>query len=305
MTDAERDAEKTRKRIGDLHTMLGSDAEAESALQKLLALLVEEGKTWELLTLTIQDGLEQLALLSPEDVDQLADNDPVRALHAFMQLSPDDKAALVGAHDQVGDPATSAEPRERIKTILEPLGLNWTDLSNLLRHSMEQIEDWQPNLLDEIIDLVGDFVVFKRRPHDGIATSLWYMHTFVYRQFQYTPRYMAISEDPYSGKSVAVSHIGGELTLNPAKYVADKNVAASLYWTMHHEQPTTLLDEAQNAEVVDTLKSIINGGFDQALGGIPRRQGQGGEQLSDIECSRPLRSAGTRVVRKHHCRSIA
>jgi Protein of unknown function (DUF3631) len=269
-----------RKRIADLHAHLG-DAEAENALGKLLALLAEESKTWGMLTLTIQvGGFETLAQLSPDDLAKLADNDPVRALHSFTKLSPDDKAALIDAHDQVGDPASSAEARQQIKTILQRHGLNWTDLTNLLRHSMEQLEDWQPNLLDALCNLMDEYVTFKRKLHDGVTTALWDLHTFVYDRFMHTPRYGAFSYDAQSGKSVVVSQLMGELTNNPRKYVADKHVAASLYYTMHHEKPlTVLLDEAQNAEVVGTLKSIINGGFDISHGGIPRRQGKAGATI--------------------------
>jgi Protein of unknown function (DUF3631) len=277
MTDVERDAEKTRKRIADLHAHLGSDAEAENARRKLLVLLPENGKTWNLLTLTIQDGFEELAQLSPDDLGQ-------HAFASFAQLlsSPDDVTAVIDAHEQVGadDATASAEARQQIKTSLERYGLNWTDLTNLLRHSMEQLEDWQPNLLDALCDVMHEYVTFKRQPHDAVATALWMLHTFVYDRFMHTPRYGAFSYEPQSGKSVVVSQLMGELTNDPRKYVADKHVAASLYYTMHHERPTVLLDEAQNAEVVGTLKSIINGGFDKSLGGIPRRQGKGGAPIA-------------------------
>jgi hypothetical protein len=63
----------------------------------------------------------------------------------------------------------------------------------------------------------------------------------------------------------------GELTKNPLKLIADKNIAASLYWEIHHNHPTVLLDEGQNAEIVDTLKSIINGGFDKSRGCVADR----------------------------------
>ena len=135
---------------------------------------------------------------------------------------------------------------------------------------------------------MNEYVTFKRQPHDAVATALWDLHTFVHDQFMHTPRYGAFSYDPQSGKSVVVSQLMGELTNDPRKYVADKHVAASLYYTMHHEKGTTLLDEAQNAEVVGTLKSVINGGFDKSSGGIPRRQGKGGATIT-VLCIRAFR----------------
>lgn len=145
---------------------------------------------------------------------------------------------------------------------------------------MEQLEDWRPNLLDAICDLMNQYAIFKRKPHDAVATALWFLHTYVYDRFMYTPRYGAFSHDQESGKSVVVTQLGGELAYNPRKYIADRHVAASLYWTIHHERPSVLLDEAQNAAVVDTLKSIINGGFDKSHGSIPRRQGKGGAVIN-------------------------
>jgi Protein of unknown function (DUF3631) len=270
---SDEDMERLRKRIADLHAMLGADgAEGENARGPLLALLAKHDKSWSLLTLTIHYGFEQLAALSPDDLTQ----------HAFASLarllaSPDDGNTIIASHDRV---ATDNAAIQDIKTILEGHGLNWTNLSNLLRASMEQLEDWQPNLLDAIVNVLDDYVTFKRQPHDAVTTALWYLHTYVYDQFMHTPRYAAFSQDPQSGKSVAVIQLGGELTLKPRKYVADSNVAASLYWTIHHDKPTVLLDEAQNAEVAGTLKSIINGGFDKSSGGIPRRQGRGGATIS-------------------------
>ena len=107
----------------------------------MLGLLSENGRGWTLLTLTIQDGFEALAQLSPADLGQ-------HAFASFTQLlsAPDDVATVVAAHEQVGaaEVTASAEARQQIKTILQRHGLNWTDLTNLLRHSMEQLEDWQP-----------------------------------------------------------------------------------------------------------------------------------------------------------------
>ena len=108
--------EKLRKQIGDRHAHLGSDAEAENARRKLLALLSENGKTWTLLTLTIQDGFEALAQLSPADLGQ-------HAFASFAQLlsAPDDVATVIAAHEQVGaaEVTASAEARQQIKTILQ------------------------------------------------------------------------------------------------------------------------------------------------------------------------------------------
>jgi hypothetical protein len=102
------DEEKLRKGVGDRHVQLGSDAVAETARRKLLALLSENGRGWTLLTLTIQDGFEALAQLSPADLGQ-------HAFASFTQLvsAPDDVATVVAAHEQVGAAEVTASAEAR------------------------------------------------------------------------------------------------------------------------------------------------------------------------------------------------
>jgi hypothetical protein len=202
------DMEWLRKRIADLHARMGADGpEAEIARERLLALLADHGKTWTLLTLTIQDGFEQLARLTPDDLAQHA-----RASFADLLSSPDDVAAIIAAHDQA-----DADARQQIKTILARHGLNWTDLTNLLRDAMEQLDEWQPNLLDAICDTINEYVTFKRQPHDAVTAALWMIHTYVSDRFMHTPRLGAFSQDPRSGKSVLITQLGGRTNTQPAQ----------------------------------------------------------------------------------------
>ena len=280
MTVAADAAEKLRDRIVKLYAHLGADDshETRSALRKLHACLRDNNKTFTALTLTIQDGLEQLALLSPDELEKECPYcQRIFASFASLLAAADDRLALLDAHEQIGaaDQTESAQARQQAKAILERHGLNWTDLSNLLRHAMEDLEAWASNLLDEICDLLREYVTFTGE-YDAVIAALWILHTFVYDRFMHTPRLGTFSYDAQSGKSVLVTQCMGELTKNPVKMLADKHVAASLYWTIDHDRPTVLLDEAQNAEIMDTLKSVINGGFDRSFGGIRRRQGPKG-----------------------------
>jgi hypothetical protein len=127
-----------------------------------------------------------------------------------------------------------------------------------------------------LVACLNDFVTFRRAHYDPVAAALWNIHTYVYEQFSHTPRFGAFSYDPQSGKSVLVTHLFGKLARKPKKYVADKHIAASLYWIIDSERPTILLDEGQNAEIVGTLKTITNGGFEADMGGVARRQGAKG-----------------------------
>ncbi len=174
------------------------------------------------------------------------------------------------------DDIVALEAWKEIKTVLANAGRSWIDLTNLLVNGMTTSEAWKPNLLDALVGLLDEYVTFKRRPHDAFAAALWILHTYVYDQFLHTPRLGAFSYDPQSGRSVLVTYMMGELARQPNKLIADAGIAASLNYIIDAERPTILLDEAQNTEVVGTIKSIINGGFEKAQGGIPRRV-MGGE----------------------------
>jgi hypothetical protein len=117
-------ADKLRDRIVKLYAHLGAaddGHETGSALRKLLACLHDNDKTWTHLTLTTQMGLEQLNLLTP---DELAKECPyckrIFASFASLLAAPDGMKALIDAHEQIGaaDPAVSAQARQQVKAIL-------------------------------------------------------------------------------------------------------------------------------------------------------------------------------------------
>ena len=262
---------KERKRIGALHARLGGgEGEFKSGRSLLLTALTKSSEhSWSDLTQAIADG----HLISKDSADNIVSSESIYDI-----LSPDDAAVILALHEQIGgdDVAQALESWKEITVVLNSVNRSWIDLTNLLVNGMEISEVWKPNLLDELVVLLEQYVSFVRQPHDAVAAALWIIHTYVYDQFQHTPRLGAFSYDPQSGKSVLVTYLMGALVRQPNKLIADKNIAASLYWIIDAERPTILLDEAQNTEVVGTIKSIINGGFEKAMGGIPRRQGLGG-----------------------------
>ena len=267
-------SDRLRKRIADLHARLGAaeGPEAITARGRLLKALRDDGKTWTVLTLTIQDGFELLASLPPND-PIFHDKECPHCQHVFGSFAPllasaDDIAALIGAHEQVGDDdeTTSATARNEIKTILQGHGLNWNDLTNLLRHSMEAIEEWQPNLFDEMCDTFRDFVWFTDNAYVVVAV-LWNLHTHVFDKFDHTPRLGVFSPVWESSKSVLLRLI--EHTCRKPER-ADNISVAELARLINEKRPTASLDEAENLPWDDRyLIAVYNAGFQ--VGGKARR----------------------------------
>jgi hypothetical protein len=253
------------KRVLDLHARLGGgEHEFKSARSLLLTTLTKQQRSWTDVTQGIADG----HLVTTDHAGNVISSETI------YDILPDTAAVVLACHEIIGcgdDETQAMEAWVEIKLKLESAGGSWTDLTNLLDNGIETSEAWQPNLLDDLVGMLNEYVTFVRQPHDAIASALWVLHTFVYDRFQHTPRLTTFSQEPFSGKSVLVMHLMGELVRQPEKVIGDSGVAASLFWTIDADRPTMLLDEAQNAEVVGPLKSVINGGFDSEIGYITRR----------------------------------
>jgi hypothetical protein len=300
--DDDKDTDKDRKRFSDLHArMAGEAGEFQSARKLLLAALLKQQRSWSDLTQAIADGH-----LEAKGVGGI-----IISRESIYEFLPDAAATVLALHDHIGgdNAAEALAASAEIKDILKTANRSWIDLTNLLINGMEVSEPWKPNLLDELVALLNEFVTFQRQPHDAIASALWILHTYVYDQFQHTPRFATFSHDAQSGKSVLVTYMMGELARLPNKLIADKGIAASLYWLIDAEHPTILMDEAQNTEIVGTIKSIINGGFEKAMGGIPRRVLGGGASKYNLfgatcillEQGQCYFSAGTRYLVPMYC----
>jgi hypothetical protein len=255
------------ERLADLHARLGSDSEAEfrSARRLLLTAInkKEQERQWSSLTQAIADG--HIELKSGDDVV---------GTESIYDILPNDAATILALHDLIGadDVAIAVEAWTQIKNLLHDANRSWNDLTNLMLTGIK------PNLLDEIVGTFKEFMTFRRPLHDPVAAALWNIHTHCYDQFSHTPRFGAFSYEQESGKSQLVTGLFARLANHPKKYVADKHIAASLYWVLDSERPTILLDEAQNTEIVGTLKTIINA-FEAEAGTISRRQGPHGSVI--------------------------
>ena len=101
--------------------------------------------------------------------------------------------------------------------------------------------------------------------HQYTALTLWILHTFVFQDFQHTPRLALLSPTRGCGKSV-VLNLCLRLCLRARKFGLTST--ASLPRLIDSNQPTLLLDEADNIDFAHepVLRSILNDGFEE--GGV-------------------------------------
>ena len=122
----------------------------------------------------------------------------------------------------------------------------------------------KPN--SNVFDLVHN--MFERhieaKPHYLVACSLWALHTHVFREFEYTPRFALLSPVPESGKS-EVLYIFKELSWEP-QYFIDPTPASVIRMA---GVSTLLIDEADNMLIERSMRSVLNDGHKNS-GKVPR-----------------------------------
>jgi Protein of unknown function (DUF3631) len=127
----------------------------------------------------------------------------------------------------------------------------------------------QENILDEIQDYLGEFIVY---PNDHCKTvhTLWIVHTYLMDAFYSTPRLHITSATSGCGKTTLLNLT--QLLVHKPMPILNPS-PASLYTLIDQEHPTLLIDE------IDTLfakkdtfdiTSIVNSGFDRSSQGVPR-----------------------------------
>ncbi|THD61111.1 MAG: DUF3631 domain-containing protein [Bradyrhizobium sp.] len=101
--------------------------------------------------------------------------------------------------------------------------------------------------------------------HQYTALALWILHSFVFREFQHTPRLAVLSPVRGCGKSVALK-LCASLCLRAHKL--GSVTTAGLARLIDRNKPTVLLDEADNLDFANdpVLRAILNDGFER--GGI-------------------------------------
>lgn len=102
---------------------------------------------------------------------------------------------------------------------------------------------------------------FKRfvdvEQHYNVATPLWTLHTFVYEQFDYSPRLLMTSPVENCGKS-AVLDVLTVLANDPEQLTS---ATAANVFRMTHLGKTLLLDEFDNVNMTGDLTSVLNDGY--------------------------------------------
>jgi Protein of unknown function (DUF3631) len=97
--------------------------------------------------------------------------------------------------------------------------------------------------------------------HQFTALALWILHSFVFREFQHTPRLALLSPVRGCGKSVALN-LCAKLCWRAHKFGSVST--AALARLIDQDQPTLLLDEADNLDFAKytLLLAILNDGFE-------------------------------------------
>jgi hypothetical protein len=72
-------------------------------------------------------------------------------------------------------------------------------------------------------------------PHDYVATTLWFLHSYVFDRFMITPRLALLSPVPGCGKSMVLK-LAERLTANPEKH--DNITAAALFRLRKRSRPS-------------------------------------------------------------------
>jgi hypothetical protein len=151
-----------------------------------------------------------------------------------------------------------ATARQKIETKLAKHGLKWENLDAVLKKADQADHSTQDqyNLLNVIDWFIAKYGWMP--DEERLAFSLWILHTYVYDQYNITPRLALLSPVAGCGKTTLIALL--ELLVNNSdRYV---NVSAALvYRTVNSTIPKTLLlDEGDNLGIFQNreLRSILN-----------------------------------------------
>lgn len=123
------------------------------------------------------------------------------------------------------------------------------------------------DVLNDLADTIDRHLVVAPAARDVI--TVWVAHTWVYRQFDHTPRLAITSPEKRCGKSTLLELLRCTC-MSPVK--ADNLSASSLFRTVETLAPLTLLiDEADThlRENAEELRGVLNSGF-EASGSVIR-----------------------------------
>ena len=172
--------------------------------------------------------------------------------------------------------------RAKLDAELKKLGKTFSDMSDLLALEKQvELEEKQEQAAAQgatydpqtdtvvnpqgipCIDLVYEVLKLYTdlREHEYVAISLWALHTYVFERFMHTPRLTLLSPVAECGKSRVLTVL--EKLVYRAEKVDDAT-PASVYWLLDERKRTMLLDEMDNADLMNNpnMRRVINGGFE-------------------------------------------
>jgi hypothetical protein len=137
-------------------------------------------------------------------------------------------------------------------------------------------------LLDDVVGFLRKWVVFQY-PEQAAVCSLWALHTWLFKAFDYSPYLWVFAADMRSGKSRLLEALS-LLTHNPE--LTESGSSAALIRSIDENNPPTfLLDEIdcvygnkKNDVEADSLRRFLNAGFKRGATFL-RCVGQGSNQV--------------------------
>jgi hypothetical protein len=198
-------------------------------------------------------------------------------------------------HARLGSPYAdeSATAFDKLKKLLAEHGLNWNDLPAVLAVTEDVTAtaftdgsdsatnstsgpSGRPavNVLDLLLVLIEHHVAITAE--ERMLVALWILHTYVYDQFDITPRLAVLSPASECGKTRLMLLL--KLLVHNPKY-SDNVTSAVIYHELDLNPGTTfLLDEVDNQGLLrdHVLRTVFNGGhgregtINRMVGGKPK-----------------------------------
>jgi hypothetical protein len=123
-------------------------------------------------------------------------------------------------------------------------------------------EEWARTLLHDVAEFLTDYVVFSS-PHEAVAVALWVVHTYLFAEFDTTPRLVIRAPEKQTGKTRLLECL--TMVCRRATLVMDMS-AAAFFRLIEAEGPTILQDEAdaifgENAQGNEDKRAAYNAGY--------------------------------------------
>jgi len=178
-------------------------------------------------------------------------------------------------HAMLGSNAKEAEVAlSKLNVLLAEYSLTWNDIPEILAGSAvhaaqppDPSDKPEVNVLNLLLVLIETHIAVT--PAERMAIALWILHTWVFDRFTITPRLALLSPVRGCGKTTLLALI--ELLVSDPHRTDDISPAAVYYHLGHKPGATLLIDEADNAGLLDNrmLRAVFNSGHRKG-GGVTR-----------------------------------